>query len=108
MFITLLHITHPDCISQATRHLLYERRFKHGINITKAAFTSTQTGLYKSISKHTAREHAGIVNCQSMARQRALSGGECDHGSEVQVLVLAELITKECPYANTELPYYYK
>lgn len=45
---------------------------------------------------------------ERMVRQRALSGGECDQGSEVQVLVLAELITKECPYANTELPYNYK
>ena len=44
----------------------------------------------------------------SIVRQRALSGGECDEGSEVQVLVLVELITEECPYANTELPYYYK
>lgn len=48
------------------------------------------------------------LRINSLVRQRALSGAECDRGSEVKVLVLAELITKECPYANTELPYYYK
>lgn len=52
--------------------------------------------------------HAGIVIYQSVFRQKSLSYSENDQACEVQVLVLAELITKECPYANKELPYYYK
>lgn len=53
-------------------------------------------------------EHTGIVNDHSVFRQKALRDSECDQNCEVKVLVLADLISKECPYANTELPYYYK
>lgn len=115
MISHLYAFPHSEYFSQATT-TYYEWRFKRRINITEQRqllhpHTYSTVGPHKCISKCmscNAIERAGIVNHQSMVRQRALSGGECDKGSEVQVLVLAELITKECPCANTELPYYYK
>lgn len=65
--------------------------------------------VHMCISKYiswNSTEQIGIVNEQSVVGQRVLSGSKCDHSYEVQVqvqvLALAELITKECPYANTQ------
>lgn len=61
--------------------------------------------LHMCISKYipwNSIEHFSIVNEQSVVGQRVLSGSKCDQSCERQVLVLAELITEECPYANTQ------
>lgn len=53
-------------------------------------------------------KHDGILNYQLIVKQGAFSAAQCDQACEVQVMVLEDLITKECPFANTELQYYYK
>lgn len=98
---------------------LHKWRFKRGFKITpnSSLYVHMDGPVYVDLRIVVFRNIFSVMPLSMLAlwftgvwedRRPTVVVTNCDLGSEVQVLELEELISKECPYANTDLPYYYK